>query len=1019
MVQASLREVTGSEAGYSGTEQIRIALRQIVDKGGVAQTPDLYAAMEAILNPQGMTLSEQGRASLRYFVNKVGVEAGYVHPHDDQNPGWRIAPAGRKLMESEPAGQEAVMMTKIQIDASLRREFAELFQEFARTYPQTPDGQGHLALYTSGREQGCKNFYEIVAASDRGEDITDRVLLGLLPHSDQAGSREQGAWMPVAPAVGGNVKGKFEGAGWTQPDDWPRIAQAILHFVQRCNDSPNDLQAACDEFVALPHSKGFQCAMLTPILNALRPDDFLIINKKPRQTINYFAGQSFGHSLSEYPAINSSGRQLITELGETMHQSQVPDLPDPDLFDMFSHWLVAVKKFSFRPPRYWKIAPGEQAWNWDACRQGGFIAIGWDELGDISGLTKSQFDARRDELVAQLEGWTKVGTEQVWKFARIQEGDRIIANRGTTEVLGIGTVTGPYYFVPNQEHGHRLPVEWDDLPPRPVEKGGWRKTLIELNSDDFSAILHAPPTEPGEHPDSPFSSETFDMLAQLHEDPTYDFYVARKDELRDQIIEPFKQLFMAVRQVLPASILDRMETEKRIFANILKQFTMHGCWDFYWGAFYPKGGKRTEDAQLFLWINRSRLEYGFYIGEYGSDQRKRFVRNSQENYDLLVRTLEPTLPKRGILFFGEREDFVGGTRGLPDQKTWPSFRDWLKDPGEAGIHAAVFLPMAEVLSLSLQELARDIADTYQRLFPLVLLATLDDPLPAIGAYFGPGVEPDFNPEYPLTQCATDTSLPYSDLAGWIRAIERKGQAIIYGPPGTGKTYVAEHLARHLIGGGDGFSEVVQFHPAYAYEDFVQGIRPKAKADGQLDYPIVAGRFLEFCSRAGACKARCVLIIDEINRANLARVFGELMYLLEYRDREIPLAAGGVLRIPDNVRIIGTMNTADRSIALVDHALRRRFAFLALYPDYDILRSYHSATGFNPEPLIQVLRKLNRQIADRHYEVGITFFLRPDLPDQIQDIWRMEIEPYLEEYFFDQPEKADAFRWKEVGQAIFT
>ncbi|MFQ5787200.1 MAG: McrB family protein, partial [Thermodesulfobacteriota bacterium] len=274
-----------------------------------------------------------------------------------------------------------------------------------------------------------------------------------------------------------------------------------------------------------------------------------------------------------------------------------------------------------------------------------------------------------------------------------------------------------------------------------------------------------------------------------------------------------------------------------------------------------------------------------------------------------------------------------------------------------------------------------------------------------------------NPEYPLAQTSKDTGFAESLLARWVRAIERKGQAIIYGPPGTGKTYVAEHLARHLVGGGNGFREIVQFHPAFAYEDFVQGIRPKAKENGRLDYPIVPGRFLEFIKKAEECEGRCVLIIDEINRANLARVFGELMYLLEYRDRKVPLASGGFLRIPTNIRMIGTMNTADRSIALVDHALRRRFAFLSLYPNYDILRRYHKGTDFNVESLIKVLTMLNRQIGDRHYEVGIAFFLRMELSEQIEDIWKMEIEPYLEEYFFDQPEKAEAFNWDNIGKDI--
>jgi 5-methylcytosine-specific restriction protein B len=622
-------------------------------------------------------------------------------------------------------------------------------------------------------------------------------------------------------------------------------------------------------------------------------------------------------------------------------------------------------------------------------------------------------------LVATHADWTIVGTNQVWTFAQIQEGDRIVANRGTTEILGIGSVIGPYYYIDGQRHGHRLPVRWDDTTLRQIEKGGWRRTLIELDQAEFEALSQAPSDEVQVEPECPFSQQTFQMLAQLHEEPTYEFYVEHKETLKDLVVEPFKRLMMAVRDNLPAAIRERMETEKYIFANILKQFALQGCWDFYWGAFYPNGGKRTEDAQLFLWINRQRLEFGFYIGQYGSDQRNRFLRNCRENHDVLVRVLQEHLPERDLLFFGEREEFVGGPEHPLEDRSWPSFRDWFREPAEAGIHAAVFLPKDEVLQRSQTQLAQEIADVYQRLFPLVLLAALDNPMPAIGDYLGWVEPPETNPEYPLSSCAEHTGFEEALLARWVRAIERKGQAVAYGPPGTGKTYVAEHLARHLISGGDGFYEVVQFHPAYAYEDFVQGIRPKPKADGRLDYPVVPGRFLDFCEEAKSRQGRCVLIIDEINRANLARVFGELMYLLEYRDREVPLAAGRSFGIPTNVRIIGTMNTADRSIALVDHALRRRFAFLALYPNYDLLRKYHQRTGFDVKALIGVLRKLNRQIGDRHYEVGITFFLREDVADQLEDIWIMEIEPYLEEYFFDQQDKVDAFRWGQVGKEILS
>ncbi len=526
-----------------------------------------------------------------------------------------------------------------------------------------------------------------------------------------------------------------------------------------------------------------------------------------------------------------------------------------------------------------------------------------------------------------------------------------------------------------------------------------------------------------------FTKETFKFLEGLYKNPTKAFYREHKEEFNKHLKHPFANLLNKVAKKLPEAITDEMETEKDIVSRIPKNdFGRGGAWDFYWGAFYPKGGYRVEDAQLFLLITKDEIRFGFGVGSYSSNQKERFKKNCTNNHQILSRLFAEVL-SRDLKSYSVQEHEQSSRRTSSVKKaliemdiremngSQEKWDELLLNPDKKATSIAIFMSADEVIQTDFDILATKIAEVFEQLFILVLLAIHDDPMPAINDYLEPKEEEEQNPEYPLTQVADDTGFEKAELERWVRAIHRKGQAIFYGPPGTGKTFIAEWLARHLIGGGDGFMDIVQFHPAYDYEDFMQGIRPKSKPDGGLDYPTVKGRFLNFCDVARKRKDNCVLILDEINRANLARVLGELMYLLEYRNKEIPLAGGGRFKIPKNVRLIGTMNTADRSIALVDHALRRRFAFLALYPKYELLERYHKNTGFKVEGLVNVLKRLNGKIDDKHYFVGITFFLKDNLVEQIADIWQMEIEPYLEEYFFDQPKTVDEYRWDKVKDNI--
>jgi 5-methylcytosine-specific restriction enzyme B len=682
-------------------------------------------------------------------------------------------------------------------------EFPGLYKEFIDSgYLASLDGIRHLDAYEEGRNQSRLNFESVVEARERGEDVTDLVLLKLLPHNETKGNRNRGAWVHIAPAIQGDIKKWFEGARWTSSEDWPAISDAILNFFQWCNEGPELLSEACTEFAQLPYVKGFQTGMLTPMLNALRPEDYLLVNYKSRQTINYFSGESYGLKLTDYPAINLTGLRLIEEFAREMDQPGAPELSDADRFDMFSHWLVAERKYPFPDKRYWKIAPGEKGWQWEECKENGFIGIGWNDLGDVSGLSRAEFDALQEKVEAE-RGKKKEATNQVWTFAHdIQEGDVIVANRGTREILGIGTVVGPHEFVPDARYTHQFPVRWDDTVPRRIDEKGWRRTLIEIKPEKYKELRTAPPLD-GEprgdveeaHSDAEFlfSAETFDLLTGLHEDPTKTYYQEHREAIRDHVEQPFRRLVREVAQRLPAPITGLMETEKGVFARILKNdWGRGGAWDFYWGAFYPKGGRRIEDAQLMTVLKKDYLEFGFYVGHYGSDQRERFLTNCRKDRVDLFALLVPTMGEGFV--YGEDKGGTPRSRGH-------SLSQWLEDMDEMGNRASTVITRERVLELSSQDLIDTATRTFELLFPFVLLATSEDPMSEIIEYLGveTGVsEP--GPEYTIEQLSRDTGIGEEKLRRWVRAIDRKGQAIFYGPPGTGKTFIAQHLAKHLTGG---------------------------------------------------------------------------------------------------------------------------------------------------------------------------------------------------------------------------
>ena len=278
--------------------------------------------------------------------------------------------------------------------------------------------------------------------------------------------------------------------------------------------------------------------------------------------------------------------------------------------------------------------------------------------------------------------------------------------------------------------------------------------------------------------------------------------------------------------------------------------------------------------------------------------------------------------------------------------------------------------------------------------------------------------------YTIDDAHEDLFMSRDRLERLVVSLKSRKNLILQGPPGTGKTFVARQIAWCVIGYEDDDPiEMVQFHQSYAYEDFVQGFRP-TKTGG---FDLKDGVFHRFCERARKKPdTPHVFIIDEINRGNLSRIFGELLMLIEAdkRSNKYALAltySDDRFHVPGNVHILGMMNTADRSLALVDYALRRRFAFETLEPAYGTteFEGYLERKGTKPDLIRRIsdrMGELNEKIRKDNelgcgFEIGHSYFVPGD-GDKTSDAWYKhvvdtQIEPLLREYWFDSPTDVDA------------
>ena len=615
----------------------------------------------------------------------------------------------------------------------------------------------------------------------------------------------------------------------------------------------------------------------------------------------------------------------------------------------------------------------------EAFVQGGYVGLGWLDGYDLSQESKDSLgillkDAYPHESNRTIGQWTG----QIYCFLReIRPGNWVLTPDRDRSRIYVGKVTSGYFYqeAHDDPYDHRRSVEWHLLP------------ILRANLPD-------------------------EWQRRFKNQRTL-FLVVERSSSWSNFIE-WAAPYIESGQLEKQEIKYKLATADRINAARLSALSNADGW--------------ADQLQKALNVN-------FIYWRLVDSFHKWCIRNSSDALNALrtiwaehnfVSVTEPIeafsarLP-RGIANIGGRLSLISGLLMGVDAEKYPPFQTSKLNeaykltgykPPTQRTEAAVYEHTLHFLDRFVEEAAAHGLTLRHRLDAQSLIwATLDPkanpPRPSLPAFNG-------DPLQRFHVLATKLHFPNAVFLLDIESLlEDKRQVIFYGPPGTGKTYVAKELAKHLADDDENRVTLVQFHPSYAYEDFVQGYRP-AETDGHLSYKLTPGPLMEAADAArGEPDAKHFLIIDEINRGNLARVFGELYFLLEYRDEELRLQYSreedDPFWLPENLYVIGTMNTADRSIALVDLALRRRFYFVEFHPDEPpvkgLLSRFLERNDLSDMGWVaSFVDEANKELADHEAAIGPSHFMKPNLNKAMaRRIWKHAIRPYLEERLQDEGE----------------
>lgn len=617
---------------------------------------------------------------------------------------------------------------------------------------------------------------------------------------------------------------------------------------------------------------------------------------------------------------------------------------------------------------FFKFAPGEQAKYWEPFKNEGIAALSYNNfpIEDIS-----EFNSREElNVAAGLPAESQSNeTWNLWLFKTANVGDVVFASKGVSICLGIGIIKGAYFYdEETDEYKHRRQVNW-------ITDKVYQYTANSLKN--YKTL---------------FRPDTFS--------PTLVF---------NFILSEYARLYPELKAIFEEHNLPYTEIEPIELPEISPEI---------------ETGETERDEINFWWLNANPNIWK--LSDFKEGERQTYTsRNEKGNKRRVYKYFEAVQP--GDLVIGyestptkQVKAILEITRPLHQTEAGEVIEFELIEKLEIPVFWSELqnnpgLKNCEVFINNQGSLFKLTEDEYD-----IIREVIDSKNIAQEAKLG---STEIKP-YSFKDDADKPFISESDFLQTVELLRRKKNIILQGAPGVGKTFIARKLAYELMGvKSDANIEMVQFHQSYSYEDFIQGLRPSKNG-----FELRNGVFYIFCQQALAHPERqFFLIIDEINRGNLSKIFGELMMLIEADKRSDKFALKMTYSedevdrffVPPNLYIIGTMNTADRSLAIVDYALRRRFAFINLQPEFgekfaEFLQNKNISKS-TVEFIRSAIGKVNREIAadinlGSGFQIGHSYFCTKngagDEGDWLNEIITFEIKPLLEEIWFDDAAKVE-------------